>query len=421
MNYLLRRCLHSSAVAAKIIPPSPSFYTARATYYDNLGYIQDAIKSLTSSLTTLHLLPLPSFARDSLAQIPTVWKRKEDMSHLFETQLTTTRYRRITTLLNELNDYRRVAAAAGLTELLAGVNEIVELFESDNKEAILAQGRSRPVKFDQYGRSYTVGRRKTSTARVWLIRTKSRMEESKRANSPDSDVKMTDVEHGDLDKDASISEPNDLDQDSEQSDQHLDMTASASGRLKNDHAVWSAELMDTIDPFTPSQPQAPAPPQTQVTHEPQDHPLTITPTEILVNSTPLAAYFPIPSDRSRVVRPFVVAGLLGSYHVFALVRGGGHTGQSDALALGIARGLVAHENMWGRKGEGDIVETILRRAGLLKRDPRMVERKKPGQAKARKKVCDRCLFTKHYIHLPVFAVCLGQALVYCIFDPQHEK
>jgi small subunit ribosomal protein S9 len=409
MNFI-RRCLHSSAVsaAAKIIPPSPSFYTARATYYDNLGYIQDAISSLTSSLTKLHLLPLPAFARDSLPQIPTVWKRKQDMSQLFETQLTTTRYRRITALLNELNNYRSIAAAAGLNELLAGINEILELFESENKEAILGYGRSRPAKFDQYGRSYTVGRRKTSTARVWLIRTKSRMEEPKRIDSPAND--KIDV---DLDKDTSTFELGDL-------DQHLDVTASVSNPLKVDNATWSSELMHTIDPSPPPQDEAPSSHQSQTTQELHESPpLTITPTEILVNSSPLAAYFPIPSHRSRVVRPFVVAGLLGSYHVFALVRGGGHTGQSDALALGIARGLVAQEKMWGRKEEGDIVETILRRAGLLKRDPRMVERKKPGQAKARKKVFDSCL-AKHLTHL-VFAVCLGQALVFIHFYPQHEK
>lgn len=48
------------------------------------------------------------------------------------------------------------------------------------------------------------------------------------------------------------------------------------------------------------------------------------------------------SDRERIIRPFKIAGLLGAYNVFALVRGGGTTGQSGAVAHGIAKGLGAH-------------------------------------------------------------------------------
>jgi len=76
------------------------------------------------------------------------------------------------------------------------------------------------------------------------------------------------------------------------------------------------------------------------------------------------------------VRPLKVAGVLGAYNVFALVRGGGMSGQSGAVALGVARALVHLE-------EG--VEGVLRKAKLLRRDPRMVERKKTGLAKARKR------------------------------------
>ncbi|KAJ3008250.1 hypothetical protein NUW54_g3225 [Trametes sanguinea] len=99
---------------------------------------------------------------------------------------------------------------------------------------------------------------------------------------------------------------------------------------------------------------------------------------ILVNGMPLVDWFtaaPHLIDRERVVRPFRVAGLLGAYNVFALVRGGGSTGQSGAIALGIAKALAAHV---------PDVEPLLRKAKLLKRDPRSVERKKTGRAKARK-------------------------------------
>lgn len=48
------------------------------------------------------------------------------------------------------------------------------------------------------------------------------------------------------------------------------------------------------------------------------------------------------ADRERIVRPFKVTGLLGAYNVFAIVRGGGSTGQSGAVSLAVAKGLAAH-------------------------------------------------------------------------------
>lgn len=50
----------------------------------------------------------------------------------------------------------------------------------------------------------------------------------------------------------------------------------------------------------------------------------------------------VPADRERIIRPFKIAGLIGAYNVFAIVRGGGTTGQSGAVSLGIAKALVAH-------------------------------------------------------------------------------
>jgi len=80
-------------------------------------------------------------------------------------------------------------------------------------------------------------------------------------------------------------------------------------------------------------------------------------------------------DREKILRPFRLTGLLGAFNVFALVRGGGMTGQSGAIAHAIAKSLAEHV---------PDVKIILQRSKLLRRDPRMVERKKPGRAKARK-------------------------------------
>jgi small subunit ribosomal protein S9 len=59
----------------------------------------------------------------------------------------------------------------------------------------------------------------------------------------------------------------------------------------------------------------------------------------MVNGLPAATYFQNTADRERVFRPLQLTGLLTAYNVFALVRGGGSTGQSEAIAMGLARCL----------------------------------------------------------------------------------
>jgi len=73
--------------------------------------------------------------------------------------------------------------------------------------------------------------------------------------------------------------------------------------------------------------------------------------------------------------PFYVTETVGKYNVKARVRGGGFTGQMEAVRLGIARALI---------GANDEYRTPLKQAGLLTRDPREVERKKINRRKARK-------------------------------------
>ncbi len=98
--------------------------------------------------------------------------------------------------------------------------------------------------------------------------------------------------------------------------------------------------------------------------------------KITVNKKPLEQFFPIETLRSDVVKPLEVTQSLGKYDVRVNVEGGGSTGQAGAIRLSIARALVdlSDEN-----------RAPLRAAGLMTRDPRMVERKKYGQKKARKR------------------------------------
>jgi small subunit ribosomal protein S9 len=95
-----------------------------------------------------------------------------------------------------------------------------------------------------------------------------------------------------------------------------------------------------------------------------------------VNGRTLGDYFPRPSHVSSIQQAFVATDTLGRYDVMANVEGGGNTGQAGALRLAVARALVIIDENHRRK---------LRDLGLLTRDARAVERKKPGRPKARKR------------------------------------
>jgi small subunit ribosomal protein S9 len=95
-----------------------------------------------------------------------------------------------------------------------------------------------------------------------------------------------------------------------------------------------------------------------------------------INGRTLGDYFPRPTLVSAIQQPFTATDKLGQYDVKANVNGGGQTGQAGALRLAVARALVKIDESHRRK---------LRDLGLLTRDARAVERKKPGRPKARKR------------------------------------
>ena len=97
---------------------------------------------------------------------------------------------------------------------------------------------------------------------------------------------------------------------------------------------------------------------------------------ITVNNRPLEKYFASPESRYYVNLPLTVCELEGKVDIKVNVDGGGTTGQADAIKLAIARALV--------EMDADL-KPALRAQGLMTRDSRSVERKKPGQPKARKK------------------------------------
>ena len=94
-----------------------------------------------------------------------------------------------------------------------------------------------------------------------------------------------------------------------------------------------------------------------------------------INGKPAARYFARPVLRMLISQPFLVADRYQQFDVFATVSGGGLSGQAGALRHGISRALTNYEPE---------LRPILKKAGFLTRDPRVVERKKYGRAKARR-------------------------------------
>ena len=98
--------------------------------------------------------------------------------------------------------------------------------------------------------------------------------------------------------------------------------------------------------------------------------------KVTVNKRDYKDFFPVAVLQSKIEQPFSLTDTTGQYDVKVNVAGGGVNGQAEAIRLGIARALVkVSEDM----------KPLLKAEGLMTRDPRMVERKKPGQPKARKK------------------------------------
>lgn len=98
--------------------------------------------------------------------------------------------------------------------------------------------------------------------------------------------------------------------------------------------------------------------------------------KVTINKRDLTEYFPLPTLQYKVKQPFLLTETLDQFDVKANLDGGGITGQAEALRLAISKALIELN---------EELKPTLKAEGLTTRDPRMVERKKFGQKKARKK------------------------------------
>ncbi len=97
--------------------------------------------------------------------------------------------------------------------------------------------------------------------------------------------------------------------------------------------------------------------------------------KITINNKDQKDYFPLVELQGKLAQPFAITENVGKYDVKVNVKGGGFKGQAEAIRLGISKALVEIDPDY---------KVALRAEGLMTRDPRMVERKKFGQPKARK-------------------------------------
>ena len=98
--------------------------------------------------------------------------------------------------------------------------------------------------------------------------------------------------------------------------------------------------------------------------------------KVTINKRDLTEYFPLPTLQYKVKQPFLLPETLDQFDIKANLAGGGITGQAEALRLAISKALIE---------VNEELKPTLKAEGLTTRDPRMVERKKFGQKKARKK------------------------------------
>lgn len=98
--------------------------------------------------------------------------------------------------------------------------------------------------------------------------------------------------------------------------------------------------------------------------------------KIVVNGRDFKDYFPTAILHYVVEQPLILTDNTGKFDIKVNLKGGGFNGQAEALRLAISRALVKMDEEY---------RPVLKENGLMRRDPRMVERKKPGQPKARKK------------------------------------
>jgi small subunit ribosomal protein S9 len=159
-------------------------------------------------------------------------------------------------------------------------------------------------------------------------------------------------------------------------DQSTDQAAEETFEVNEQGVAYSSESAPSVD--APARPATIAPANATGRRKEAVARVRLVPGtgQWTVNGRPLDSYFPNKLHQQVVNEPFVTTDLVDRFDVIARIHGGGITGQAGALRLGVARCLNEIDEETNRP--------TLKKAGLLTRDARVIERKKAGLKKARK-------------------------------------
>jgi small subunit ribosomal protein S9 len=163
----------SDDLATALRPPRPStptFFTGRPTYHTAISDLESALTSAKASLRSAHIYPLPTTL--STPQPPrAAWHPAPILSNLLGTQLRTNSHRRILDLLNELHTLRHIASLSEQPDIINSLDGVLEKYEREERGSV--EGGEKKAEVDEWGRAYGMGRRKESSARVWIIPSQS--------------------------------------------------------------------------------------------------------------------------------------------------------------------------------------------------------------------------------------------------------
>src|SRR5258707_5429309 len=200
VSVLRKRCLSSSPETRNLDtispadnrPPTASFFTGRSNYNDIINALQIVQKESKAALDSVYLLPVSPQRRriikDNQRGNPRLWMPIDKLSDAIGAQpaMRVSQYRDIMLRLSELEDYRVIALSGGQVAVVDRIESILKQFERPDMQAILA-AKKKPVELTEFGGTYTVGRRKESHARVWLIPSKLKQPSRPKTLAPQSD------------------------------------------------------------------------------------------------------------------------------------------------------------------------------------------------------------------------------------------
>lgn len=266
-------------------PDSSTFFTAKAELTTSLLSLHATREAAEARLRAELVWPLPK-SLPFLDAPATAWKSRENMGIPMRTNRD---FDNLMGLLNKLHHMRFVAETTGVHDVAARIAEAIAPYQRSERVADMAAraaaiaARDESYGIDELGRAYALGRRKSSSARVWVVPSQAARTVLAEVKEEGVEAKAVETKEGEEAKEGEANK--------------------GSGQIESG-------------------------------------PVAAPQSEILINHLPLPIHFAKVADREIVLRPLRVTGLLGAFNVFASVRGGGSTGQSGAIAHALAQAVA---------------------------------------------------------------------------------